>query len=183
MRLSEFSRVMGRKPLWRATMAVKIERDSDSKPLEQSPGAPGASNDPGDLELLRRAAAGNGSAFHLLVDRHAQRLYRLAVSLVGNSSDAEDVLQEAFAGAFRGLSGFEARSSVKTWLTRILVTQAAKWRRDKARRPMGALTGEHQAAGGDAAAAVQARVDLHEALAQLSLEHREVLVLRECGGL
>src|SRR5258706_13169683 len=183
MRLSEFSRVMGRKPPWRATMAVKIERDSDSKPLEQSPVAPGAANDPGDLELLRPAAAGNGSAFHLLVDRHAQRLYRLAVSLVGNASDAEDVLQEAFAGAFRGLSGFEARSSVKTWLTRILVTQAAKWRRDKARRPMGSLTGDHHAAPGDAAAGVQARLDLHAALAKLSTEHREVLVLREFEGL
>jgi RNA polymerase sigma-70 factor (ECF subfamily) len=165
-------------------MAVKFERrDSHLNPLEQTPASAEGSIETGDLELLRRAATGSGPAFHQLVDRHAQRLYRLAVSLVGNASDAEDVLQEAFAGAFRGLSGFEARSSVKTWLTRILVTQAAKWRRDKARRPMGSLTGDHADAGGDPASSVQASVDLHAALRQLSPEHREVLVLREFEGL
>src|SRR5205823_8448889 len=123
-----------------------------------------------DHQLVRRASKGDERAFHELVDRHARNLFGLARSMMPTAADAEDVVQETFAGAFRGLSGFEARSSVKTWLTRILVTQAAKWRRDKARRPMGALTGEHQAAGGDTAATVQARVDLHEALAQLSVE-------------
>src|SRR4051794_33881789 len=76
-----------------------------------------------DIDLLRQAAAGDGRAFHLLVDRHADRLFRLSVSLIGNSSDAEDVVQETFAGAFKGLRQFEGRASVKTWLTRILFTQ------------------------------------------------------------
>ena len=89
-----------------------------------------------DLDLLRNAADGDEKAFHELVDRHAQRLFRLAVSLVGSATDAEDVLQETFAGAFRGLSRFEGAHAVKTWLTRILVTQAAKWRRDRKRRRM-----------------------------------------------
>src|SRR5207302_7695719 len=69
-----------------------------------------------DIDLLRQAAAGDGRAFHRLVDRHADRLFRLSVSLVGNSSDAEDVVQETFAGAFKGLRQFEGRASVKTWL-------------------------------------------------------------------
>ena len=136
-----------------------------------------------DVDLLRKAAAGDGRAFHALVDRHAQRMYRLALSLVGNATDAEDVVQEAFAGAFRGLSGFEGRAAVKTWLTRILFTQAAKWRRDRARRVMGSIDAAEQPTveGGDNS--VAARIDLNAALLKLSPEHREVLLLREFEGM
>jgi RNA polymerase sigma-70 factor (ECF subfamily) len=144
-----------------------------------------ASDQPDDLDLLRRASGGDGKAFHVLVDRHVQRLYRLATSLVGNASDAEDVLQEALAGAYRGLGRFEGRSSVKTWLTRILVTQAAKWRRD--RRRMGeviphAAPHEEPVVRG-ASEGVDHRIDLQAALQKLSPEHREVLTLREFDGL
>jgi RNA polymerase sigma-70 factor (ECF subfamily) len=139
-----------------------------------------------DVDLLRQAAGGDGTAFHVLVDRHAQRLYRLSVSLVGNASDAEDVLQEAFAGAFKGLRQFEGRASVKTWLTRILFTQAAKWRRDKKRRdfrPLEAAGDEAGASVGDETFGVGAKIDLHAALERLSEEHREVLLLREFEGM
>lgn len=147
--------------------------------------ADASSNQPDDLQLLRRAASGSEPAFHDLVDRHAERLFRLATTLVGNSSDAEDVLQEALAGAYRGLDRFEGRSSVKTWLTRILVTQAAKWRRDRRRAsevmPPAAPHEEPVVPGG--ASSVDHRIDLHAALAKLSPEHREVLTLREFEGM
>src|SRR5206468_4935150 len=112
-------------------------------------------------------------------------LYRLAVSLVGNAADAEDVLQEAFTGAYRGLSGFQGRASVKTWLTRILVMQAAKWRRDRKRRRSSSTIDDTDDArpaasresGG--AGVVDARLDVHAAVQRLSAEHREVIALRE----
>jgi RNA polymerase sigma-70 factor (ECF subfamily) len=135
-----------------------------------------------DAKLLKQAAAGDGQAFHALLDRHMDRLYRLAVSLLGNPADAEDVLQEAFAGAYRGLARFEGRASVGTWLTRILVMQVARFRRDRHRRPMGQLDDEAESAESRHAsgtAAVDARIDLQAALLQLSPMHREVLVLRE----
>jgi RNA polymerase sigma-70 factor, ECF subfamily len=133
-----------------------------------------------DIELLHRAGSGDSAAFHALVDRHAQRLYRLAVSLIGNAADAEDVLQETFIGAFRGLRSFEARSSVKTWLTRILVTQAAQWRRNqsgrgKQRRVAEPMNDSIVASAGSPDAAM----DVQAALGRLSPEHREVLALRE----
>jgi len=128
-----------------------------------------------DIDLLRRAANGDSGAFHALVDRHAQRLYRLAVSLVGNAVDAEDVLQEAFIGTFRGLKGFEGRASVKTWLTRILVMQAAQFRRGRKRKRTEAMP-ENIAAASKSA---EAGMDVAAALADLSAEHRQVLVLRE----
>jgi RNA polymerase sigma-70 factor (ECF subfamily) len=130
-----------------------------------------------DIDLLRRAADGDPKAFHALVDRHAARLFRLAVSLVGNAADAEDVLQETFVGAFRGLRSFEGRASVKTWLTRILVTQAARWRRDR-RRSQEIDESMATVAGG-----IDAGMDVQAAMRQLSPEHRQVLALREFEGM
>jgi len=161
-------------------MSLKIDAQEPPNPPSTgpTPSVQGQSNQPGseaggipdDSRLLQQAVGGDAKAFHELVHRHEQRMYRLAVSLVGNSTDAEDVLQEALAGAYRNLKTFEGRSTVKTWLTRILITQAAKWRRDRRRGPMVA---DH----------VGRKIDLQAALRQLSAEHREVLVLREFDGL
>jgi RNA polymerase sigma-70 factor (ECF subfamily) len=135
-----------------------------------------------DADLLHRVASGDGAAFHQLVDRHADRLYRVAISLVGNVADAEDVLQEALAGAFRGAGQFEGRASVKSWLTRIVVTQAAKfWRSRKGKRDRPIETDVPLESGGEAS--VDAKLDLQACLQQLSEEHRQVLVLREIDGL
>jgi RNA polymerase sigma-70 factor (ECF subfamily) len=152
-----------------------------------------------DLGLLRQAARGDGQAFHKLVDRHGQSLYRLAFSLAGNSADAEDLVQECLAGAFRGLDRFEGRSSVKTWLTRILVTQVARWRRSRRGKTAlsiqamdgGSGSSDESADGADWVGAsgidpadhVARQVDVQAALRTLSPEHREVLVLREFQGL
>ncbi len=135
-----------------------------------------------DVDLLKRSARGDGLAFHQLVDRHGDRLYRLARSLVGNATDAEDVLQEAFAGAFRGAGKFEGRSSVKSWLTRIVITQAAKfWRTRRGKRDQSIETdvGVEGAGVTGGIAGVDAKLDLNACLQQLSEEHRQVLVLRE----
>ena len=137
-----------------------------------------------DAELLRRTALGNGSAFHQLVDKHADRLYRVAYLLVGNAADAEDVLQEALAGAFRSAKKFEGRSSVQSWLTRIVVTQAAKfWRGRYGKRDVSLEADIDQPSKSGGTGAVDAKLDLSAALQQLSSEHREVLVLREIDGM
>ena len=135
-----------------------------------------------DDDLLRRSAGGDGRAFGRLVDRHADRLYRLAVSLVGRA-DAEDVVQEALAGAYRGAGAFRGGASVKTWLSRILATQAAKWWRDRKGQRPGVLDdpAADGATGGESA--VGAKLDLHAALDRLSADHRQVLVLRELDGM
>ena len=150
-----------------------------------------------DQALARDAAGGDGRAFHALVDRHGPRLLRLARALCGNSADAEDVLQETFLGAFRNLPRFEGRSSVRTWLSRILMTQVALQRRRGGRHrhlsldagdtdagpSRDAVGGPVPAGGTSPAGAVDWRVDLDAALRELSAEHREVVVLRELEGL
>lgn len=140
--------------------------------------------EPDDLELLRKAARGDGAAFHALVDRHAPELFRLAASLSATRSDAEDVVQETFIGAYQGLRKFDGRASVKTWLKRILVRQAARhWNRSKRSRsalPMEAAESApapREKAGGTAA--VDRRHDVAAVIRTLAPEHREVVVMRE----
>ena len=72
-------------------------------------------------ELVRRAAAGEGAAFATLVERWKERAIRTAYHLTGSWSDADDVAQEAFLRAYRGLAGFDRRSAFGTWLHRIVV--------------------------------------------------------------
>ena len=138
------------------------------------------------------ARARGRPAFHLLVDRHGQNLYRLAYSLSGNATDADDLLQESLGGAFKGLGRFEALS-VKTWLTALMTGRPLAARvageggdvtDDSGGRRVGvARFAEPAARRGDEAERVGQRVDLHAALQTLSPEHREVLVLREFEGL
>jgi RNA polymerase sigma-70 factor (ECF subfamily) len=147
-----------------------------------------------DLALLHRVKRGEKAAFHGLVDRYAGLLYRVARSLVGNGADAEDVVQETFAGAFRSAGRFREQSAVKTWLLRILVNQAAKVRRSRSRhftiplfrrrsREEDAGDVEAELAVSSATGQVEHRVDVMAMLNTLSAEHREVLVLRELEGL
>jgi RNA polymerase sigma-70 factor (ECF subfamily) len=140
--------------------------------------------DPGDLELVRRAAGGDGAAFHALVDRHASELMRLAVSLAASRADAEDVLQETFIGAYQGLRRFDGRASVKTWLKRILIRQAARhWNKGKRSRtalPIDAAeTSPAPREVGTGAVGVDRRMDVAAVVRTLAPEHREVIVMRE----
>ena len=57
-------------------------------------------------------------------ERHARRLFNTAYRILGNRSDAEDALQEAFLAAFRNREGFEGRAAIGTWLHRIVVNRS-----------------------------------------------------------
>ena len=74
-----------------------------------------------DLELLRR---GDRFETERFVKREAGRMLSTARRIVRDASLAEDVVQNAFAAAFRGLEGFDGRSSLQTWLHRIVVNEA-----------------------------------------------------------
>lgn len=144
-----------------------------------------------DTELVAAATRGDGSAFHELVDRHGPHLFRLASLLSRGAADAEDIVQETFAGAFAGLSKFNGRSSVKTWLSRILTRQAARaWHKSRRSRQAASLDETGETPGNDphlsvssTVMAVDHRIDIAAMLQTLSVEHREILVLREMQGL
>ncbi|HEX6393808.1 MAG TPA: RNA polymerase sigma factor [Acidimicrobiales bacterium] len=77
-----------------------------------------------DVELVTMLLDGNQLAFMELVGRHHAAMIRLARSYVCSEQIAEDVVQETWLAALRALPGFEGRSSVKTWLYRILINRA-----------------------------------------------------------
>jgi RNA polymerase sigma-70 factor (ECF subfamily) len=92
-----------------------------------------------DEELAARAAAGDAGAFEALVGRHQGRVYRLACRLTGSDADAQDVLQDTFLAAYRGLASFRGGSRFSTWLYRITTNAALMNRRARQRRPTGSL--------------------------------------------
>ena len=78
----------------------------------------------GDAELTRRLRAGDESAFSALVAAHQASMVRVARLYVRTHASAEEVVQDTWVAALRGLDRFEGRSSLKTWLFRILVNIA-----------------------------------------------------------
>lgn len=77
-----------------------------------------------DAPLLARLHAGDEAAFALLVDRYAASMLRVARLHVPSRAVAEEVVQETWLGVLRGLPAFEERSSLRTWIFRILTNRA-----------------------------------------------------------
>jgi RNA polymerase sigma-70 factor, ECF subfamily len=86
-----------------------------------------------DLELVRRAQAGDASAFGELVERNRRAVFRAALAAVGSAMEADDVAQEAFVTAFQKLGGFRGDSSFKTWLLSITWRKAIDRRKSVSR--------------------------------------------------
>lgn len=141
-----------------------------------------------DLELVAQAQRGNSAAFMEIVNRHTSKMFYLALSLTGNASDAEDILQETLLGAFEGIQGFEGRASVKTWLTRILMNQVARHRRYREVRSIVQIGPKSEEilkgiAHSGSANDMDIRMDVLNVLQTLPLEYRTVIAMREIQGL
>jgi RNA polymerase sigma-70 factor, ECF subfamily len=83
--------------------------------------------------LVARARLKDESAVRTIVRQNNRRLFRLARSIVGNDSEAEDIVQESYVRAFTQLDQFRGESNLSTWLTRILINEA--YGRIRRRRP------------------------------------------------
>ncbi|MBS2532654.1 sigma-70 family RNA polymerase sigma factor [Catenulispora sp. NF23] len=139
-----------------------------------------------DRLLAARAADGDDEAFEHLVHRYAPRMLTLATRILGDRTEAEDAVQEAFVAAWRALPGFRADSQFPTWLYRIVTNKCLNLLR--ARRPNAPLedAGELRAPAGDPADAAEATETLRtlgQALDSLTDEQRACWVLREMDGL
>jgi RNA polymerase sigma-70 factor (ECF subfamily) len=149
--------------------------------------------------LVEQCRRGDPHAFARLVALHEGMVFNLAARLLGETEEARDVAQEVFLQVFRTLGRFEGRSTLKTWIYRIVVNQCRNrqrwWRRRRKERscPIDALTPADEARLAEAGTRMEApdeRLERREraravqsALAQISFEHRAVLLLREVEGL
>ncbi len=131
------------------------------------------------------------NAFRTLVEEHKRAIYFLALDLSGNHHDAEDLSQEVFIKAHRGLDSFRGDASVATWLRRITVNTFLNKRRKKALRFMQLfengeedLSEQSQFASPDSETAGELlRGHVTKALAKLSPSERSAFVLRHMNEL
>lgn len=86
-----------------------------------------------ERELIRRCREGSEAAFAALVRLHRPRLYTLAYRLTGDRATAEDVVQETFLAAFKGLDKFEPKPSLAPWLNTIAIRTAGRHAADRRR--------------------------------------------------
>jgi RNA polymerase sigma-70 factor (ECF subfamily) len=154
-----------------------------------------------DHELVQRTKAGELDAFEALTTRYEQRVYSLALRMLRQEQDAEDVTQQTFLSALENLKGFRGEASFATWLFRIATHAALKVIRK--RKGLETVSLEAATEGTDSVDAIphpefiadwrqspeqlvqknEIRRLLDEALARLDEKHRIVFLLRDVEGL
>lgn len=156
----------------------------------------GGENAVTEQELVARAKAGDDEAFAQLMRDNEKRIYNLTLRMTGNPEDAMDLAQEAFLNAWRGLKFFKGDSAFSTWVYRLASNACIDFLRRQKRRqdisvPMPTYEDDDSQPDipDDRFLPEQEleRQELRQAvlqgLEQLSLEHRQVLVMREINGL
>ena len=141
-----------------------------------------------ERELLDRFRAGDRSAFQSLVRPHLGSLMALGRRLAGDAHWGEDLTQETLVRAFRGLDGFRAEGSFRTWLFRIqvrLASEPQRWRRSERAVPTEGLdVPDHLGEGPEQPAITRELRDrLEEAMERLPARQRAALHLRAHEGL
>jgi RNA polymerase sigma-70 factor (ECF subfamily) len=162
-----------------------------------SPAVDGHADWANDWALVQQCVGGDETACTRLVTDHQRMVYQLALHLLGDQQEALDLSQEVFLRVFRTLPQFRGQSALRTWIYRVVVTQASnrrRWWRRRHQSQQVALE-EHVAAHGDlpdvrSSAKPDQVAEQHQtartvwnALGRLPFDQRTILVLREIDGL
>jgi RNA polymerase sigma-70 factor (ECF subfamily) len=141
------------------------------------------------MALVERCRRGDLAAFEELYRTHSGRLFSVACRMVGNTADAEDLLQEIFLTAHRKLEGFRGDSSLGTWLYRLATNHCLDFLRSRATRA-GQITDAldddptiADAGSKGLAERTVTKMDLERALARLPEGCRAAFVLHDIEGL
>ncbi len=142
-----------------------------------------------DMALVERCRRGDLAAFDELYRAHAGKLFSVACRMLGNQTDAEDLLQEIFLTAHRKLDGFRGESALGTWLYRLATNHCLDYLRSRTARtnqlndPLDDEPGHFQAGKSGLAEQTVAKMDLERALARLPEGCRAAFVLHDVQGL
>src|ERR1700723_3544855 len=146
-----------------------------------------------EAEMITAILAGDTQLYHELIHPHERCVYLMALSLVKNEADAEDIAQEAFLKAFRNLSKFRAESKFSTWLISIALNEARSKLRQKKAMKIESLDAGSEEDGhvspailrdwrevpSEALERKEVRRMLREAITGLPEKYREVFILRD----
>lgn len=152
--------------------------------------------DTSDESLIAKYVAGDEHAFEELTRRHLKTVYSFVLRLVGSEHEAEDITQETFVKAWRGLSRYQKETaSFKTWLLRIARNSAIDFLRKKKHIPFSVFendegqnvlaetTPDETPLADELFARGEQVAELEEAIATLPPQAREILVLHYSSGL
>lgn len=161
--------------------------EPEHHPSSARPSPASHSADP-DLDAVRTAQQ-DRAAFDVLYRRYLDRVYSYAFYQLGDHHEAEDVTERTFLAALSGIDRFtDQGATFRAWLFRIAHNTIANARRSRGRRRTEPITDAHQhpAPGADPAGVVaraEGQREVRAALARLSAERRQVIVLRFVDGL
>jgi len=142
--------------------------------------------------IIRRCLKGEVEAYGRLVDRYSARVINVALMMVGDRHEAEDIAQDAFIRAFRGLAGFKGRARFSSWLHQIALNLCRDHLKRRSRAggavPMAEETLEGSRSGdGEAAHDTIVAAELSETMrgeiSRLPYLYREAFVLRHLQGM
>ncbi len=149
-----------------------------------------------DLELVRKVQAGDKRAFDLLVLKYQHRIASLVSRFVQDQHEAQDVTQEAFIKAYRGLKNFRGDSAFYTWLYRIAINAAKNYLVSASRRPTDGGISSDDAEYFDSAIGLREVADpqsemmtdqiadtIRDAMNNLPAELQTAITLRELKGM
>jgi RNA polymerase sigma-70 factor (ECF subfamily) len=143
-----------------------------------------------DTTLVRRCLAGQTQAYGVLVDRYSARIINLAYAMIGDRHNAEDIAQDAFVRAYKGLSRFEKRAKFSSWLYQIALNLCKDYLKAKSRHArstddeqLAALDGDPQQQAPRVVLQSELSDKMREAINKLPYLYRESFVLRHLQGL
>ena len=178
-----------------SVLKITTQRDSLASVLCR-----GGMEDPNLLDdeaLVRRTQNGDTQAFDALWQKYSSRIYSLIYNMTSNHEDANDLLLEVFAKAYRSINGFRGRSSFYTWIHAIAVNMTINFVKKRGRRFQMSLDDLDSSVHNDkefieltASNTPTREVDLaelqqrlNEAMMKLSLEHRTVVTMFDIQGM
>lgn len=146
-----------------------------------------------EAQLITSILEGSSNEFHTLIRPYERTVYVMALTLLKNEADAEDVAQEAFLKAFRNLKNFRAESKFSTWLISITLNEARSRLRRKSAVPMESLDEPADEQGhvspallrdwreipSDAVERLEVKQMLQQAVEDIPLIYRETFILRD----
>ena len=140
-----------------------------------------------DEVLIKRVIAGEKELFEVIVRRYNQRLFRIGMAILGSDTETEEAMQAAYINAYEHLAQFEFRAAFGTWLTRIMLNQCYKVRRDHINFaniiPQDSENLINMKTPENVMASKELSQVLEDAISQLPEKYRIVFVLREIEDL